>query len=116
MLTQTQHAVESNPRMVSSPLVNGNTVNDVALAQIFERPEEMLRRDAKHGGANANAGIERDDLVVFQFLVNRRGKELKNKKIISFDSSVSGCNPKTTLRPQHPLRAHILSGNDHDLS
>src|SRR5438552_14261675 len=28
----------------------------------------MLRREAIHGGANANIAIERDDLVVFQFL------------------------------------------------
>src|SRR5229473_3102655 len=28
----------------------------------------MLRGDAKHGGANANAGIERDDFVCLQFL------------------------------------------------
>ena len=67
MLAQTQHAVESNPRMVSSAFVNGNAVNDVALAQILERPEEMLGGDAKHGRADANAGIERDDLVVLQF-------------------------------------------------
>ncbi len=64
MLAQTQHAVESNPRMVASALVNGNAVNDVALAEIFERPEEMLGCDAKHRGAGANAGIERDEFVV----------------------------------------------------
>jgi hypothetical protein len=32
--------------MVASALVNGNAVNDVALAEVFERPEKMLRSDA----------------------------------------------------------------------
>src|SRR5882762_2589214 len=68
MLAQTQHPVESNPRMVASALVNGNAVNDVAFAEVFKRPEEMLRGYAEHRGADANAGIERDDFVVLQFL------------------------------------------------
>src|SRR5712664_3488294 len=68
MLTQTEHAVESSARMVASAFVNGNTVNDVAFAEIFERPEEMLRSDAEHRRADANTGIERDDFVVLQFL------------------------------------------------
>src|SRR6267143_297407 len=68
MLAQTQHAVESNPRMVAGALVDGNAVDDVAFAQVFERPEEMLRSDAKHRGADANAGIERHDFVILQFL------------------------------------------------
>src|SRR5438046_10706407 len=67
MLTETQHAVESNPRVVPSAFVNGNAVNDVTFAQVFEHPEEMLGGDAKHCRADANAGIERDDLVVLQF-------------------------------------------------
>src|SRR5260370_38024356 len=58
MLTQSEHAVESNPRVVSSAFVNRDTVHDVALAEIFERPEEMLRGDAEHRRANANAGVE----------------------------------------------------------
>src|SRR5439155_701320 len=68
MLAQTQHAVESDPRMAASVLVNGDTVNDVALTQILERPEKMLRSDTEHRGADADAGIERDDFVVLQFL------------------------------------------------
>src|SRR5882762_505 len=68
MLTQTHHAVESNPRMAASVLVNGDTVNDVALTQILERPEKMLRSDTEHRGANADAGIKRDDVVILQFL------------------------------------------------
>src|SRR5882762_5484435 len=68
MLAQTQHPVESNPRMVASALVNGNAVNDVTFAEILERPEEMLRGYAEHRGADANAGIERNDFVVLQFL------------------------------------------------
>src|SRR5258708_30014001 len=68
MLAQTQDEVESNPRVVAGALVNGNTVDDVALTQIFERPEEMLRSDTEHRRADANAGIERDDFVVLQFL------------------------------------------------
>src|SRR5229473_1117882 len=68
MLAQTQHAVESNPRMVAGALVNGNTVDDVAFAQIFERPEEMLRSNTEHRRADADAGIERNDFVVPQFL------------------------------------------------
>src|SRR5258708_3771266 len=68
MLAQSEHAVESNSRVVSSAFIDGDAVDDVAFAQIFEGPEEMLRGDAKHGCANANAGIERDDSVVFEFL------------------------------------------------
>src|SRR5258708_5749581 len=47
--------------------IDRDAVHYVALAQIFERPEEMLRGDAEHRRADANAGIERDDLVVLQF-------------------------------------------------
>src|SRR5260370_9883553 len=68
MLAQSEDAVESNSRVVSSAFIDGDAVDDVAFAQIFEGPEEMLRGDAKHGCANANAGIERDDSVVFEFL------------------------------------------------
>src|SRR4029077_2337222 len=68
MLAQTEHAVESNPRMVAGALIDGDAVHDVALAQIFQRPEEMLRRDAEHRGADAHAGIDRNDSVVPQFL------------------------------------------------
>src|SRR5260370_11851315 len=68
MLAQTQDAVESNPRMVAGALVNGNAVDDVAFAEIFERPEEMLRSNTEHRRADADAGIERNDFVVPQFL------------------------------------------------
>src|SRR6266849_3494682 len=68
MLAQTQHAVESNSCMVARAFVNGDTVHYVALAQIFERPEEMLGGDAKHRRADAHAGVEGDDFVILQFL------------------------------------------------
>src|SRR5258707_674401 len=68
MLAQTEHAVEGKPRMVASAFVNGDAVHNMALAQIFERPKEMLRGDAEHRSADANAGIERDDFVALQFL------------------------------------------------
>src|SRR5258708_16255836 len=68
MLAQTQDEVESNPRVVAGALVNGNMVDDVALTQIFERPEEMLRSNTEHRRADADAGIERDDFVVLQLL------------------------------------------------
>src|SRR5258708_34234782 len=68
MLTQTQHAVESSPPIVARSFIDGNAVYNVAFAEVFERPEEMLRGDAKHGGADANTGIERDHFVVLQFL------------------------------------------------
>src|SRR5712692_985719 len=68
MLAQTEHAVEGNSRVVSSAFIDGDTVDDVAFGQILKRPEEMLGGDAEHGSADANARIERDDLVVFQFL------------------------------------------------
>src|SRR5713101_2521043 len=68
MLSQTQHAVESNPRVVAGALIDGDAVHYVALAQIFEHPEQMLRSDTEHRRANADAGIERNDFVVLQFL------------------------------------------------
>src|ERR1700674_864842 len=68
MLSQTQHAVESNPCMVAGALIHGDAVHYIALAQILEHPEEMLRSDAEHRRADANVGIERDDFVVLQFL------------------------------------------------
>ncbi len=58
MLTQSEHAVESNSRVVSSALIDGDAVDDVAFAEIFERPQEMLGSDAEHQG---------NDFVVFQF-------------------------------------------------
>src|SRR5205814_511315 len=54
--------------MVPSAFVDGDAIDDVALAKDFEHPEEVLRSDAKHRGTNTNAGIERDDFVVLQFL------------------------------------------------
>src|SRR2546427_4865555 len=54
--------------MVPSAFVDGDAIDDVALAKIFEHPEEMLRSDAEHRCANTDAGIERDDFVVLQFL------------------------------------------------
>src|ERR1700747_2061318 len=68
MLAETEHAVEGNSRMMASTFVNRDAVDNVALTQVFERPKEMLGSDAEHRGANANTGIERDDLVAFQFL------------------------------------------------
>src|SRR6266481_4105663 len=68
MLAQSEHAVESNARMVAGALVNGDAVDDIAFAEILERPEEVLRSNAEHRGANAHAAVERDDLVVSQFL------------------------------------------------
>src|ERR1700694_3492346 len=54
--------------MVAGALIDGDAVHYVALAEVFERPEEMLRSDTEHRRADANAGIERDDFVVLQFL------------------------------------------------
>src|SRR5713226_10326580 len=68
MLAQSEHAVESNSSVVASAFVDGDAVDDVAFGQIFKRPKEVLRCDAEHGGANANAGIERNDSVVLKFL------------------------------------------------
>src|SRR6266478_4428584 len=67
MLTQSEHAVESNSRVVSSALIDGDAVDDVAFAKIFERPQEMLGSDAEHRGADAIAGIQGNYFVVFQF-------------------------------------------------
>src|SRR6266567_2808662 len=68
MLTQTQHAVEGNSRIVASALIDRNAVDDVAFAEVFKRPKEMLRGNAEHRGADADAGIERDDIAVPEFL------------------------------------------------
>src|SRR6202040_391360 len=35
--------------------------------EIFERPQQMHRSDAKHGGADAHAAIERHYMAIFQF-------------------------------------------------
>src|SRR5260370_21458056 len=74
MLTQSEHAVESNSRMVSSALIDGDAVDDVALAQILKGPEEMLRGDAEHRGADANAGVEGDNFMVLHFLTKAVGE------------------------------------------
>src|SRR5260370_20081773 len=68
MLAQSEHAVESNSSVVAGALVDRDAGDDVAFAEILKRPEEMLRGDAEHSCANANAGIERDNSVVFKFL------------------------------------------------
>src|SRR5260370_33670524 len=68
MIMEREHAVESKCRVVSSALIDGDAVDDVDFAEIFERPQEMLRGDAEHGGANANARVQRNDFVVLQFL------------------------------------------------
>src|SRR5882724_1582729 len=53
---------------MAGALVDGDAVDDIAFAEIFERPEEMLRGNAEHRGADANTGIERDHFVILQFL------------------------------------------------
>jgi hypothetical protein len=58
MLAQTQHPVEGNSREVSRSFIDRNAVYDVTGNEVIQRPEQMLRRDAKHRGANAYAGIE----------------------------------------------------------
>src|SRR5450631_4102635 len=68
MLAQTQHAVEGNSCEVAGAFVDGNTVDDVAGDQIFQRPKEVLRGNAEHGGAHANAGVERHYFVARHFL------------------------------------------------
>src|SRR3989442_14065940 len=68
MLTQTQHAVEGKSRIVASALIDRNAVDDAAFAEVFERPKEMLRGNAEHRGADADAGIERDDFAVPELL------------------------------------------------
>src|SRR6266704_512735 len=159
MLTQTQHAVEGNSRIVTSALIDRNAVDDVAFAEVFKRPKEMLRGNAEHRGADADAGIERDDFAVPEFLaeavdevdfrahsplraggksrdglddaitafpagtewavgteihlVNRLGKEFRDRKVISLDPSVCVCTTMFRITPQHLLWALENLGEGH---
>src|ERR1700674_1022246 len=131
MLAQTQHAVESNARMVASAFVDGDAVNDVALAEIFKRPEQMLRGDAKHRGADAHAWIERDDSVVLQFLAEtvdevyfRADAPLRasRRSFYGFDNAfcradlIGGlCNVEAAFRVNDYANAGVLAADALDL-
>src|ERR1700730_4401441 len=67
MLAQTQHAVESNSREMTRSFIDRDAINDVSGDQVFQRPEEMLRRDAEHRGANTHAGVQGHDFAVRHF-------------------------------------------------
>src|SRR6266705_3492058 len=105
MLAQSEHAVESNPRMVASALVNGNAVNDAALAEIFERPEEMLGCDAEHSRTDANAGIERDNFVVFEFFA-----EAVDEVDFGADGPLSACRRGLDGLDDSLCRANLVGG------
>jgi hypothetical protein len=64
MLAQTEHTVESHAREMARPLIHRDLVDHVPGGQILEGPQQVLRRNAKHRGANANAGIQRDDFAI----------------------------------------------------
>src|SRR5690349_14947925 len=68
MLTQREHAVEGNPCMVPRALFDRNAVHNFSGRQIFERPQQVFRRNTEHRRANANASVEGDYPAVFQFL------------------------------------------------
>src|SRR6266436_218798 len=105
MLAQTEHAVEGKPGMVASAFVDGDAVHNVALAQIFERPKEMLRGDPKHGGANANAGIERDNFVALQFLA-----EAVDKVNFGADGPFGACRGGLDGFDDAFRRAYLIGG------
>src|SRR6267378_2568653 len=105
MLAQTEHAVEGNSRMMASAFVNGDAVHNVALTQIFERPEEMLRGDAKHRGADANAGIERDNFVALQFLA-----EAVDKVNFGADGPFGACRGGLNCLDDAFSRADLVGG------
>lgn len=66
MLTQTQHAVEGHASVVPRSFIDGDAVDYVARAKIFQHPKQVLWRDAKHRRAHAHTLVQRDDLAAFQ--------------------------------------------------
>src|SRR5215469_2953758 len=53
-LAQSQHAVESKPRVVTRAFIHGDAIHNVAGTEVLQRPEEMLRSNAEHSGADTN--------------------------------------------------------------
>ena len=56
-----EHPVQGQTRIGGNVRINRNLIDDTAIQQIFKRPQEVLRIDAEHSGAEASAIIERDN-------------------------------------------------------
>src|SRR2546426_7408289 len=64
LLSNRQHAVERDAGPVLLIVGNDDAVVDASLDQLIENPEQVVRRDAEHGRAEAAELIERDDGTV----------------------------------------------------
>src|SRR5262249_8940294 len=67
MLAQSEHPVERNSRVVARAFIDRDAIDDIACSEIIERPEQVLRGDAEHRGAHANARVERNDFAIRHF-------------------------------------------------
>src|SRR5450756_1568647 len=56
VLYDVEHAFESGAREFSLARGHLDLVDDLALDQVFQRPRQMLRIDARHGRAHAYGG------------------------------------------------------------
>src|SRR5437899_10055984 len=69
-LLNRQHAVERNFRPVFALVRDDDAVSDLAFDEPFERPQQMIGRDAEHRGAEATELIEREYRAVGVHLVS----------------------------------------------
>ena len=53
-LLNLQHAIERDSRPVLHFVFHFDLIHHVAVDEIFQRPAQMLRRDAEHGSAKAS--------------------------------------------------------------
>src|SRR5881394_277629 len=60
-LSDRQHAIEGDLRPVLLLVGHDDAIVDAPFDQLFENPEQMVRRDAEHRRAEAAELIERDD-------------------------------------------------------
>src|SRR5215467_13379617 len=68
MLAQSKHAVEGCTGIFSGTFLHRYLVDHAAFGEVLERPQQVQRRDAEHGRAYADTGVEGDYLVIPQFL------------------------------------------------
>src|SRR6266498_2860658 len=61
-----QHPIQGHARPVLHVVADLDSIHDVAVHKAFQRPAEVLRRDAEHGRAQAARVVEGNDFLPFR--------------------------------------------------
>src|SRR5204862_4867199 len=76
LLRDRQHPLEGDPRPVLAVVGDDDPIVHLAVDEPFEDPEQMIRRDAEHGRAQAADLVEREDRPVGIHLARKTVDEM----------------------------------------